>query len=644
LTKTLSNFDIKALTIELEQTVTGKRIDNVYQPRPDLFLIRLRPNGHDLLIEVGKRLHLTNYEYAIPKQPSAICMAFRKRLKGSRVERIHQPGFERILILDLDRSDAKRHLVVEFFQKGNLIVTDDAWRIELPLRRVLAKDRRIERAAKYRPLAPAPANPLTVTESDLQKLRGLGSVAVVKGLTKFLGIGGNPAEEILAHAKVPKETPCHELTKGEMLAIFGALKELVLPYVEERFTPVLIYEEENLIDVSPIKPRSEKCVKLVEKATFNQALDEFYAHVGTAAPEEAKEPRKKANEIQRILDFQRAKLSQLETERDWNKRIGDLIYSHYDELRRALRGELQDTRVRVDPASKRAIVDIGGTNFSLFVDRNLFKQAADFYEKSKKAAQKIEGLLKAMDEAESKLAQLGEERRQEPPAHLKVKVKKKWYEKFRWFRSSSDFLVVAGKDAHSNEALVRKYAEDGDLVLHSDIRGAPFVVIKSEGREIDDRTILEAAEMAASYSNAWREGLSAVDVSLVQPGQLSKTAPSGQYLSRGAFVVKGLRKTLKGIRVAIAIGVSLGEDGLRLMAGPPTAIKSRTKDYIEVVPGEVPSPRLAKEILARLAAGAPGGWGGDLRKLSAADIQNLIPTAKGELRAHRNIKVENKSL
>ena len=61
---------------------------------------------------------------------------------------------------------------------------------------------------------------------------------------------------------------------------------------------------------------------------------------------------------------------------------------------------------------------------------------------------------------------------------------KEWYEKFRWFTSSDGFLVVAGKDTVSNEVLVKKYATQEDAVFHAEISGAPFVVVKAEGRTI----------------------------------------------------------------------------------------------------------------------------------------------------------------
>ena len=78
---------------------------------------------------------------------------------------------------------------------------------------------------------------------------------------------------------------------------------------------------------------------------------------------------------------------------------------------------------------------------------------------------------------------------------------KEWYEKFRWFTSSDGFLVVAGKDTVSNEVLIKKYTTQEDVVFHAEITGAPFTVVKAEGKQVPEQTLKEAGEFAASYSS-----------------------------------------------------------------------------------------------------------------------------------------------
>ena len=124
---------------------------------------------------------------------------------------------------------------------------------------------------------------------------------------------------------------------------------------------------------------------------------------------------------------------------------------------------------------------------------------------------------------------------------------KEWYEKFRWFTSSDGFLVVAGKDTVSNEVLVKKYTSQEDAVFHAEISGAPFAVVKAEGKTISEQTLHEAGEFAASFSRAWRENAGSADVYWVKLDQLSKSGPSGESVPHGAFAVVGKRNWTRSV-------------------------------------------------------------------------------------------------
>src|SRR5690606_27678794 len=135
----------------------------------------------------------------------------------------------------------------------------------------------------------------------------------------------------------------------------------------------------------------------------------------------------------------------------------------------------------------------------------------------------------------------------------RVKREMKWFEKFRWFLSSDGFLVLGGRDAGTNEIVVKRHMEPRDIYLHSDIHGAPSVIIKSQGKEIPETTIQEAAVFAASFSSAWTRGFSSLDVYWVHPEQVSKTPKSGEFVARGAFIIRGSRNYIRGVPLKIAV-------------------------------------------------------------------------------------------
>jgi predicted ribosome quality control (RQC) complex YloA/Tae2 family protein len=269
--------------------------------------------------------------------------------------------------------------------------------------------------------------------------------------------------------------------------------------------------------------------------------------------------------------------------------------------------------------------------------KSVAANAEEYYEAAKKAKEKLVGVKKALADTEKKLMELGEkeavefESRKAPVA--KKAKEKKWFEKFHYFISSEGFLVVGGKDATTNEILIKKYVEDSDIVFHADLHGAPFFVIKNpDQKEIPEKTLKETAEAAASYSKAWKLGLGSADVYYVLPEQVSKTAPSGEYVAKGGFIISGKKNYYRGLKLEMAVGVIVGEE-LAVVSGPVSSVESKTRNYIKVAPGEKKSGELAKEIRAKIVGKAKKEDSDKLKKIDLEEIQKVIPGGKGRISA-----------
>jgi hypothetical protein len=255
----------------------------------------------------------------------------------------------------------------------------------------------------------------------------------------------------------------------------------------------------------------------------------------------------------------------------------------------------------------------------------------------------MEGAKAALEETRKKLMEVESQiKKAEALEHItpvqqeeefaKRKVKhKEWFEKFRWFTSSDGFLVVAGKDAVSNEVLIKKHTDLHDIVFHADIVGAPFAVIKTNGKTPSNQCLHEAGEFAAAFSKGWREGFGSIDVYWVKPEQLSKGGPSGEYVSRGGFVVSGKRNWTRNVALRIAIGISIEDSGLRLAGGPIDAVKARTGEYVTIAPGQQKGKELAKHILKILATKVPKSYREKVLKASVEDIREFIPYNQGRV-------------
>ena len=240
---------------------------------------------------------------------------------------------------------------------------------------------------------------------------------------------------------------------------------------------------------------------------------------------------------------------------------------------------------------------------TLFVENSIEENAALYYDRAKKVARKIEGAKVSLQEHRKKLADLEKRREKELGKKEEQRKadsrKKEWYEKFRWFLSSEGFLVIGGRDATSNEVVIKKHTDPYDLVFHTDLAGSPFFIVKAEGRQPGGATLREAADATCTFSRVWKLGLSNSPVFYVAPNQVSKKAQAGEYLTKGAFMIYG-KTTYAENAVNLAIGTM--EDG-RIMAGPLQAVRKHCASFVEVVQGDGKPSDIAKTIQHKLKAG-----------------------------------------
>lgn len=235
----------------------------------------------------------------------------------------------------------------------------------------------------------------------------------------------------------------------------------------------------------------------------------------------------------------------------------------------------------------------------LYVNKSLEENASIYYEKAKKFKNKLEGARKALEASKAKLKEV-ESKYVEILAHKKMLghhfLKREWYEKFRWFISSEGFLVLGGRDSSTNDILIKKFTEKNDLVFHTEMAGSPFFVIKSDNKVIGEQTKQEIADAVVSYSRAWKLGITSTEVFYVTPEQISKKAPTGEYIKKGAFMIYGKKSYIQN-NVNLAIGIN---DKGKIIGGPVNAIKSNCKNYVEIRQGRKKSSDVAKLIQKKI--------------------------------------------
>ena len=628
-------MDVAAVVEELQEKLTGAFVGKSYQLAPDRVVVSFQSSGRgklDLLLEAGRRIHLTDKPREAPKMPPQFPTMLRSRLSGGRVAAVRQHGFDRVAEIEIQRGDDRYLLIAEIFPKGNVLLLDDYGRIVLPLRPLAFRDRKLLAGEKYQ-YREDQLDPRTVSKNDLAFILASSDSELVRTLVRGLNMGGTYAEEVCLRAGLHKTQPAHSLTGEEIDRVHRALGE-VFGLVQTE--PHLVLDREEVVDVVPAPLAVYADLERREFGSFSEALDEFFS-LEEAEGEEAK-PK---TALERRRDMQERSIQEFRDKEREYASLGEKIYERYAEVEAVLaaiskgfekgftyseilakirtcglpiaekilaldyQGEL---RLRLDDPADGVgggggtVGDTGGKgeaigavlelNSKLTVPQN----AQRYYDRAKEQAKKREGAQKALEETIRLIE------RRAGPEKVKTRAvfrrrKPKWYERFRWFTSSDGFLVIGGRDASSNEEIYAKYLEKRDLALHTDAPGAPLVVIKTLGEGVPEETLTEAASFAVSYSSLWKAGLFEGDCYLVAADQVTKTPEPGEFLKKGAFVVRGERRYYRDVPVGVAIGIANDQ----LIGGPVSAVKPKADPIVEVEPGEYSPEDLAKRIYRSFA-------------------------------------------
>ena len=652
----MSNVDIYTISDELNKLLSGARVDKSFQPTNDIVVVRFHVPGTgrvDLVMQCGSRIHTSQYPLDNPTIPPSFPMLLRKRIKGAHVESIKQHNFDRVVEIKV-KKDKYYTIIVEIFDKGNIILLDEDNNIIQPLKRKQLSSRDISSKREYQFPEERGINPIEITHDELKELFENGDSDIVRTLA-MNGLGSLYSEEILKRAnetvEIEKTTPTAELNDEQIAGIYNALKNLFDDLKEGSIKPQIV-KKDRKEDVVPLNLVKYEDFEKTYYTNFNEACDEFYSKKVNSSIKDVKEAawNKKVNKFEKRLALQQETLDNFAKTIEDSQHKGEVIYSNYPSieniinvvnsargkgysfkeigkiLKKAKKDGMAEAQI-YESIDKMGVLTLDIDDTKLIIDPKLTipENAETYYEKAKKAKRKSKGALVAIENTKKQLEEIRSKKdiAMEHIAVPKKRVKKdlKWYEKLRWFISSENILVVGGRDANSNENVVKKYLEPNDIYLHADIHGASSTAIKLNGAELNDKILKESGEFAASFSSAWSKGFTTQDVFWVKPDQVSKTPEAGEFLAKGSFVIRGHRNYIRGARVKLAIGI-VDYEGKRIMAGPIEALEAHCENYVVLKPGFTKKEAIAKKILHKINED-------DL--LTLDDIIRVLPSGKCDI-------------
>ncbi len=515
---------------ELTPQLTGSRIEKIQQPARDQIILLLR-GSRRLFLNAGAnqpRIHLTEQLRDNPSQPPMFCMLLRKHLSGGIIESIRQEPLERVVTLTVLASDelgerSRFTLVWEGMpRRANLILCDRDGRIIDCLRRVdleAEQDRQVLPGLFYRlPTRQDKRSPLSVTEEEFTALLERAAPdAPLDGwlLDTFTAISPLVARELTVRACGSTDAP---VSQGSALwDVFSRWQRTVH---ENAFTPTLIKRNGSLADFTygPVTQYGTYAETEIYDS-FSHLLDDFYEK-----REQAERVKQKGRDLLKTAttarDRVRRKLAAQEKEltacldRDHLRICGELITAN---LYRMERGQ---SRLTAQNYYDENCADV---DIPLDVRLSPQENAARYFKQYAKAKtaekyltaqlqrggeelQYLESVLQELAQAESEQDFNDIRTELTDGGYLRGRSKKQpgfqRASKPREFRSSAGLRILVGRNNRQNDRLTTKDADKRDIWLHTQKIHGSHVILCTGGAEPDEQSLMEAASLAAYFSQA----------------------------------------------------------------------------------------------------------------------------------------------
>ena len=636
----------------------------------------------------------------MPMNPSPFAMVLRKHLSNGRLVEVTQHGFDRIITLHIDTASGIHRLVIEMFRDGNVILLNPEGIIIQPLTSTEYASRILKRGEIYE-WPPAQVDPREIDSEDLEKILNSSEADLVRTLAAKVNLGRGYANAICSRVGIEPSLPAKEITQSQCKTILKELSDLLqgiegesafawakdaesLEKINQEETPGEIppFLEAAPVDLAHLQPDLR-----IDFQSISEAADRWWgAHDASAYARREMEKMVELGEAEETVGSQLGRRAeqqedaieafQIKAEKSQQKAQSIIDnYDHVNEILEQVRSAIQtkgweDVKASVkeikwiqsiNPAERTMMVFLPNQDgepeirIELHVEETVHQNSQRYFAIARTLKDKSKGAEKALQETERKQRKEEKKRAKDEAAGRVGRVKRAkriWFERHRWTMLSDGRLMVGGRDAKGNDAVVKKHLGKDDIYVHADLHGAPSCSIRiSEGfqtdsvpnptlpehvpslrlsqspdfGELSDEVLAEAAQIAICWSRAWGSGSGAATAFHVRSTQVSKTAETGESLGRGAFVIRGQRTWHRNLPTELTLGV-VAINGIPLpLVGTHSTVSAICERWARIQPGIE-----KKESVANKIAKATGLVQDDVLgclppgSLSIIEDQNLI--------------------
>jgi len=613
--KEMSSFDVRSVVNEMA-ILKDAHMDKIFQWGNNV-LLRINVQGQgkkDVFFKDKRWLYLPERKPETPTVPQSFATFLRKYLDNARIGDIYQAGFDRVVIMEVLKADRDYKLIFEMFGGGNVLLVLDGKIMNCLIHKTM-RDRSVRPGEDYI----MPKRRFDPTSSPLEEFMEImrsSTSDAVRTLATGINLGGQYAEETCAVAGIDKNTKIEELTDDDLKGLFESMR-VVVDRMMKGDGAILYRSGDDIIDISPMEMSIYSAHTAERYDTTSKAIDAFITETERNEAEEYVDPE--IVKLQKRISKQTETVEQYKEESDELKIKADAIYANYQQITELLNvlseqskkltwDKLKEGALKIpfvpdiDPSKNKVIAEFDGIRIPLDYTEGIDSNASIIYQQSKDINERAKRAKEALDVSLDELAkkEAGLAKSKAAMANKVHPTKQFWFERYKWFIAPSGRLVIAGKDAHTNDNIVKKHLKEDDLYAHADLHGAPSTIIK-KGKDAPEEDLREACIYALAQSKGWVAALTDGSAYWVYTDQVSKTPQAGEFVPRGAFIIRGKRNYEYHLPMELAVGEITYENTRKVMCAPLESMKRLSEKYFVIHPGRGKAGKtaalMAKELM-----------------------------------------------
>ena len=597
---TLAGIELNYLVNKISEEVQGYYVSNIWGITKDSILFKLHhPEKSDIFMMISTSgVWITSVKID-QIEPNRLLKRLRSDLLRFKITKIEQKGSERIAYFTFAGFDKEFVIIGEFFGDGNILLCNDEMKILALQHAIDVRHRTLGVGMTYATPPSSGLDIFNISELDFEDLKKSELIAG-KWFGRTLGLPKKYVEGIFELSDVNSKKIGKDLNDDEIKKIFHTTSTIVTNVTKGNHDPIIIRNETS--EVIPIK-LGESDEKISSVNSFMEGLDTVFTEniVEKGRSIQTGESDKKIKELETQISEQE---KAIETVKEKSKYVTNLANSLYVMVSKGIvsiedpnaQSILEENNAKLSKEKGISLIVIKDEKIKINPEASLQSIASVLFNEAKRQSGAIKSIDQIKNKTKKKLEKLKNRTEASTQEIIVSEVRKKnWYERYRWFFTSDDMLAIGGRDAPSNSAVVRKHLGKNDKIFHGDIFGSPFFILK-DAENPTTNSMNEVAHATVCFSRAWREGMHGTNAFWVNPEQVKKSAPSGQFLPKGSFTIEGKRNFVNIPSLKLAVGIIPQDDHYLLTSGPPETIKKNSLCYAIIEPHGLEMPEVAKKI------------------------------------------------